>query len=152
MARGGSAQPIRAQCDMDSMFQLLQIDTAGCLEVVQERKGVPTLTHKVSLPPQSPDPAPQLAWGSQSPWQVTNVYWSVDLGGEVRAPGNSRQVPVSPYAWSPEGSGRDCASVQGVWGLWKHLKLLILLSSLGAHKCPGYHRYLICLSLLCPCC
>lgn len=50
MARGGSVRPIRAQCDMDSMFQLLQIDTAGCLEVVQERKGVPTLTNKVSAP------------------------------------------------------------------------------------------------------
>lgn len=33
------------------IFQLLQIDTAGCLEVVQERKGLPTLTHKVSVPP-----------------------------------------------------------------------------------------------------
>ncbi|XP_049629711.1 snRNA-activating protein complex subunit 4 [Suncus etruscus] len=29
------------------LIQLLQIDTAGCLEVVQERKGVPKLTHKV---------------------------------------------------------------------------------------------------------
>lgn len=39
------------------------------------------------------------------------------------------------------------------FGAYGNTELLIfLLSSLGAHKCPGYHRYLICLSLLCPCC